>query len=309
MSRRTPQIEKICKGCGCTFTVLAYDKRRYCSNECREQHYGSVMKTCPFCGKEFKTYLSANKQYCSRECLYSDPNQKALHAERTKAAWQKDDVRERIMKGIEQRSKSDEWKSAPHFQKGINHPRYKGERRERTRAMAQYEYKKWRTDVFKRDGYTCQECGKRGGKLTVHHIQHWSTHPDLRYEVSNGITLCEVCHDAKHGWKRRPKTYHCVDCGVAKTDGSSPRCHSCASKHGFRDDLRVKDKPCEFCGKMFKPLKRKARFCCPECRALASRKRAICTCANCGQQFERYPYEVKPIMFCSVDCYKQSRSK
>ena len=31
-------------------------------------------------------------------------------------------------------------------------------------------------------------------RLQVHHIEKWSTQPYLRYEVSNGITLCPWCH-------------------------------------------------------------------------------------------------------------------
>lgn len=58
------------------------------------------------------------------------------------------------------------------------------------------EYKNWRTSVYERDDYTCQCCGTRGGKLNAHHINQFADYPDLRYEISNGITLCVNCHDS-----------------------------------------------------------------------------------------------------------------
>lgn len=60
------------------------------------------------------------------------------------------------------------------------------------------EYKQWRRSVFERDGYRCQICGKRGGKLNAHHIKKYAYYPELRYTVSNGITLCYECHKAVH---------------------------------------------------------------------------------------------------------------
>lgn len=56
-------------------------------------------------------------------------------------------------------------------------------------------YRQWRTFVFERDNYTCQECGKRGGVyITAHHIKSWAKYPEFRYDVDNGTTLCEECH-------------------------------------------------------------------------------------------------------------------
>lgn len=60
------------------------------------------------------------------------------------------------------------------------------------------EYIDWRTAVYERDNFTCQECGARGVPLNAHHIKHWQHHPDLRFDVSNGVTLCEDCHAKKH---------------------------------------------------------------------------------------------------------------
>ena len=54
----------------------------------------------------------------------------------------------------------------------------------------------WRKAVFERDGYTCQKCGdNKGGNLQAHHIENFSTNTTMRFNVENGITLCQKCHD------------------------------------------------------------------------------------------------------------------
>lgn len=47
--------------------------------------------------------------------------------------------------------------------------------------------------IRKRDNYICQNCSKRG-KLNVHHVYDFLSYPELRFEESNLITLCEDCH-------------------------------------------------------------------------------------------------------------------
>ena len=64
------------------------------------------------------------------------------------------------------------------------------------------EYKEWRTKVFVRDHYTCAVCGARGVRLNAHHIKSYANSPELRYELSNGVTLCEYCHKEAHRQER-----------------------------------------------------------------------------------------------------------
>lgn len=72
------------------------------------------------------------------------------------------------------------------------------ERRQSLEGRRCSEYKLWRRAVFERDDFTCQTCGKRGVKLNAHHKKSYAWYPELRYDISNGITLCETCHKALH---------------------------------------------------------------------------------------------------------------
>jgi hypothetical protein len=87
------------------------------------------------------------------------------------------------------------------------------------------EGRTWRFNVFIRDNFTCQECGKpKGGELNAHHkkpfsiilneflslysqfspIEDKETLARLAisykpfWDLNNGITLCEECHDKTH---------------------------------------------------------------------------------------------------------------
>ena len=62
-------------------------------------------------------------------------------------------------------------------------------------------YKEWRKKVLHRDSYRCQMpgCKRRGKRMQVHHIQKWSSASSLRYDASNGITLCWDCHNEGNG--------------------------------------------------------------------------------------------------------------
>ena len=76
-----------------------------------------------------------------------------------------------------------------------------------------FEYRQWRSDVFTRDNFTCQDCGDNtGGNLEAHHKKCFSS--ILQYyeittleqaleckglwNINNGITLCEDCHKKIH---------------------------------------------------------------------------------------------------------------
>lgn len=94
-------------------------------------------------------------------------------------------------------------KENPYF-KGENNPRWKGGiTSENHRIRASVEYRDWRTKIFQRDDYICQECGIKGGWhkelnkkiiLNADHIKPFALYPELRFDVDNGRTLCINCH-------------------------------------------------------------------------------------------------------------------
>lgn len=78
--------------------------------------------------------------------------------------------------------------------------RRKDNRTENYRQRRSVENKIWREKVYQRDDYTCQHCGERGGKLNADHIKPFSLFPELRFELSNGRTLCVPCHRKTPTW-------------------------------------------------------------------------------------------------------------
>ena len=139
--------------------------QKYCSKECWAKRNPPEIKWCIYCGKKFKTYERKRKIYCSQKCRDLDWREKK--------------------KG----EKSHLWKGGKTKQNQIL----------RSRA----EYKEWRNGIFKRDNWQCQNCGtksKKGKKvyLHAHHLKSVAEYPELIYEVSNGITLCDKCHHLMH---------------------------------------------------------------------------------------------------------------
>lgn len=57
------------------------------------------------------------------------------------------------------------------------------------------EYRLWREAVFARDNWTCQDCGIRGSvDLHADHVKMFAFHPEGRFAIDNGRTLCKDCH-------------------------------------------------------------------------------------------------------------------
>ena len=154
-----------------------YQKAR--SNDARLKH----TKECPVC---YIIFSKKQRTFCSRKCCFigKKPSRSMfwLGKKRSLETIAKLSM---SMKGRLVGEKHPNWKG------GITNPR--------KIIMRSDEYKFWRISVFQRDNYTCQECGVRSGNgqkviLNADHIKPFSLFHDLRFELTNGRTLCEPCH-------------------------------------------------------------------------------------------------------------------
>lgn len=64
-------------------------------------------------------------------------------------------------------------------------------------------YYEWSKTIKNRDGHKCKIANKDcSGSLNSHHILSWREHPELRYDVNNGITLCRFHHPLKYAQEK-----------------------------------------------------------------------------------------------------------
>lgn len=157
---------------------------------------------CKVCSKEFKSH-NPNPVYCSKACRFKDmhgenhPRWKG--GERSKICPQCGDTfhwNGKPFANWEKQkfcSKQCADKGGIRFE-GESNSRYKADARRKNRRGKQHS---WSTAVFSRDGGKCQHCGS-SEHLQAHHIKSFSEFPELRWEVSNGLTLCYKCHWAVH---------------------------------------------------------------------------------------------------------------
>lgn len=80
---------------------------------------------------------------------------------------------------------------------GKNNPNWRGGTSSKNdKIRGTVEYKKWRKTIFGLDDYSCQCCNDNtGGNLQAHHIDNFSDNLDKVFNIDNGITLCNLCHD------------------------------------------------------------------------------------------------------------------
>jgi len=200
----------ICPVCKKNFYVKPSHiyRAKCCSHKCNSINQTTkVLMICMECGKKYYRHKSQNTSktnFCSNICFrkyvkYNTPKGK------DSIFWRGGNRREKCrVCGIAISNWTKNKLCKPCFSKsmkGKNNPRWKGKKPRYHHACYTKKYKTWRTKVFKRDDYKCQECGEKK-YIIGHHIKFWSKYPILRYRIYNGVTLCKKCHKYIHWWER-----------------------------------------------------------------------------------------------------------
>lgn len=174
---------------------------------------GQIEKTCVRCGSPFLVYYNRKntQTHCSLVCANRDMaeaqkgivNPKKIHYGKNNGSWKGGPVSHKCAwcgkDFFAQHSIKRECCSricAGKLQiERLGSPNYKDGRTPINNIIRNCsDYNQWRDAIFKRDYYTCRDCGKRGGYLEAHHLKSFSEYPELRFNTNNGKTLCLECH-------------------------------------------------------------------------------------------------------------------
>ena len=191
-----PKIKIKCDTCG--KEIEKYQSRisehNFCNRECYNQFHKKVSKEykCEICDKIFVGSKGNANRFCSRECYNQFHNIKNKNRKCPTCG------KSFIAKANEDKYCS--WECYNKVRKppnGENHWNWQGGKTLQNDNRDSHEYKNWRILVYKRDNYKCVKCGSKNN-LNAHHKKSWKHYPELRYDIDNGITLCEKCHIKLH---------------------------------------------------------------------------------------------------------------
>lgn len=188
----------ICEKCGNKFEGQRYNANRFCSYSCyHESRWPKETRKfikingvwykgkCFSCSKPIKGQYAKHCWGCRSFKPSSSFRHNKPHTEKSKAKMSENRKGKGLHPGVNFSGQS-----------GETHHNWKGGISPKNMLIRNsFKYKQWRKAVFERDDYTCQLCGVRGGvTLNADHIKPFSTYPELRFNLSNGRTLCKSCH-------------------------------------------------------------------------------------------------------------------
>ena len=165
----------------------------YATEKARPEHY--IERVCAKCGKTFTAHKTqverGNAKYCSRSCARSgSPTRKratpTVECANCGKQFRKYQAEIAKNQGDKHFCTPDCWYA---YNQRDNHYLWTGGQDDRMNP----DGIAWRKAVLQRDKYHCRICHARR-HLEVHHIYPFGTHPERRWELANGITLCHSCH-------------------------------------------------------------------------------------------------------------------
>ena len=166
-SARKARFPVSCRLCGTEYSVIKsrLPITRFCSKSCIGKSVLKGLETSRMTGKKHSLETKEKMRLSATGFVHSEESKKKMSAS---------------LRGRNTGASNWMWKG------GITP--------ENVKIRGSAEMKEWRKAVFTRDDYTCQICKERGGVLNADHIKRFAHFPELRFELSNGRTLCLTCH-------------------------------------------------------------------------------------------------------------------
>lgn len=192
---------------------------------------GKISKNCEVCQKSISLFkCNARIRFCSKQCYWVSMKGKAVtspHYQITSETRKKMSLAKigKVSNALGMKHSEVSKSKMPLFKgghtpwnKGLklpqfskeNHPNWIEDRTNLKRFNNTQKdrrssaYATWRKEVWLRDNFKCKidnaECS---GRIEAHHILGFTEHPELRYIINNGITLCHAHHPRKRAEEKR----------------------------------------------------------------------------------------------------------
>jgi hypothetical protein len=189
---------KQCENCGKEFYSNSHQKEKlFCSRECARafSRLETEERICPVCNNSFVYKIGGyhDQKTCSVSCGQKLKtvtrcikfNCIICNKEYYRTKYWVNKIPSRVSRFCSKECKD----------KGLTgkgHPNYNPNKK-----LEKDQLREWSREVKRRDKYVCQKCGSKKN-LHAHHIKEKSRFKDLRLDLENGITLCNVCHANEH---------------------------------------------------------------------------------------------------------------
>lgn len=164
---------------------------------------------CAYCGKEIMrfNYQLKHLNFCNSECQHK--HQSKIRKGIPPSYFIDGTIPEAIRVRIGASNKI----ALKGINSGSKHPNWQGGKTSLNKQIRRSDkYMQWRSDVFKRDGWTCQTCRARG-YVEAHHKKElikivkennivsldMALSCKELWDIDNGVTLCKACHGRTKG--------------------------------------------------------------------------------------------------------------